>query len=185
MRLTPAIILLLIAVGVAACGRSDPKRVRIAGDAPGAMANWRGKIEDRIPSAQWHEIDDAVQELRWSVKSPGAPANDPATADAVAKRVANCTFDEVLQHGYNAKIVRLEGIRLELKEAVDKNALMAAKDSGSQAYLDRYRAEQLSRLVTLDKELQTARHRLAELTAKPGLPAVEAPAAPDATPAVL
>jgi hypothetical protein len=156
----------VLAVLLAGCGRSDPKTLRIANASPGALALWRATIQPSLNSAQWRELEAAVQEVRWSVTARGSAANDPATVEALGERLQGRTLDEVLRLGWETKLRRLEGIRAELKEAVNANALIASADAGSDAYLTRYRREQRERLAALDEELAAALRRFAELGGK-------------------
>src|SRR3954466_9461566 len=124
MRGGVLILSLGLACGLLGCQRADPKTARIEGDSPGAMANWRAKIEDQFPPAQWIEVNAMLQELRWSVKTDNVAADSDATAEAVAKLVAGCTMDELLRLGYTAKLRRLSGVRAELQDSVQGNAHM-------------------------------------------------------------
>jgi hypothetical protein len=180
----------LISAGVlallASCSRTDPRTARIVGGAPGNIANWRYRIEAQLPSADWHEFDAALQELKWSLKEEGAAANSSAVAAALAQRVENCTFNEVLRIGYGAKIRRLQALRSELKHAVDTNALLVTVDDASALRLKHERDDQQQRLTALDEEIRQARKRLVELGDSSEAPAIAAGArAVDTTALVL
>ncbi len=158
---------LLVGATLGGCTRSPPSELRL--ETPGAreFSQWRTRNHERFTAAEWTEFDAMVQELRW--KAVLERRENSKAEVVVAELVNGRTFREVLRHGYEAKRLRLETVRAEMKEAVDANALLLTKsdDRDSTRRLETFRTAQLQRLMDLDAELRAADVRVAELGGAP------------------
>src|SRR5688572_23469259 len=129
MRWTwPLLVAATIATGLAGCLRGDPLGWTVSAKDSRALALWRAKVHSGIGAENNRRLDEALQELRaniagqrelnrWSGENTGEGGKEVIDA-AVCARINGRPLREVLQLGYEFRVLRLKQEFAGLENAV-------------------------------------------------------------------
>jgi hypothetical protein len=172
-RLTFAIA--MIAVGVAGCLRGDPLGWKVSAKDPRALASWRVKIDGALNADHRRRLEQALQEIRmniagnrelnrWSGENADGAAAE-SIDEALCRRIDARPLGEVLQLGYEFRVLRLQQELAGLENAVKQNAQLVTRpgDVDSRHYLEGLHGRQVSRLEKYRADLAAAERELAPL----------------------
>ena len=123
---------------------------------------WKADMARRQTPQERQELDDMIQELKFSVMLNGTATGSEAIDEAVREEIDGTTLREMLQKGHQEKRERLLVERARLKACIDANVRLRTRpgDKASVSYLDHVREQQMARLEAIDLDLGIAHERM-------------------------
>lgn len=178
-RRRPGLALLAAALLSAAGCQRDPLERKVSAGTATSFSVWRASIDSDGSAETRRLVADALFEIRLKVSGdrelqrltdakPAAPP--PPIDDAVRARVDGRILREVVQLGYELRVLRLESELAGLLEAMRKNANLITRpgDVESRQHLDGVRDRQQARVDQYRVDLAAAQRELAPLVARTG-----------------
>jgi hypothetical protein len=163
-------------VGVPGCQKTSPLEMKVSANTPGAFESWRTTVGYHLTAVQWHDFDDAWQEIKLQVMAAREATGGEAIDEAARAKIHGATVGDVLRAGGEAKLRRLGAERAELLGAIEQNSRLTVKpgDTESAGYLERIRQRQADHLQRLTQDLTATEQKLKSLP-KPGATATGSP----------
>jgi hypothetical protein len=147
------------------CRPADPLDEKVPARTSLDLMMWRADIARKQTPLERRELDDMIQELKFSVMLKGTATGSDGVEAEVRAEIDGATLREVLLKGHEAKRQRLDLEKTRLEVCIDANARLQTRpgDVPSADYLDHLREQQTARLETIARELRIANERLDQL----------------------
>ncbi len=172
-------LLLLLGFGGVGCAKKNPLDDVVTARNPAGLLQWKADVASDFTPAEWHDFDEAFEELKLDVMSSGEATGGDAISAAACQRVDGKKVRDVLQTAFAMRLSRLVEDRDQLAAMSKKNGDFhpnAADTAFAERVADTY-ARQQHRLQILDDQIAEAK----EVIQRRGL--VISPPAPAAAPA--
>lgn len=169
-RTIPMAALLALAIG---CAPRDPLERTVTTPTLRRFASWRAGIQSDGSAELRRRVGEAIQEIRTNIagnreldRTMETTLPEPSIDEAVRKRVDGRTLREVLRHGYELRVRRLNEELAGLEDAMRKNDKLVTRpgDVESRQHLDGLRDRQQARVEKYRADLATAQRELAALS---------------------
>ena len=120
---------------------------------------WRADVAGDFNNEEWHDFDDALQEIKFDVMIEKEASGSEGVRDAAYRRIDGKPVREVLTYGYGLKMKRLLADREKIGGFLATNKKFRTKegDDESARYLENLREEQSRRVQTLDQQIEGIR----------------------------
>jgi hypothetical protein len=140
------------------CSPVDKLDEKVLVRSPLDMVMWRANIARRQTTQERRELDDMIQELKFSVMLKGTATGSEAIEEAVREEINGRTLREILLKGHQYKRGRLLTEKSRLEVFIKDNASLRTRpgDTASADYLRRIREQQTAKLEEIDRELGIA-----------------------------
>jgi hypothetical protein len=161
-RAVATIAFLFIGFCCFGCRPADLLDERVAARTSLDLIMWRAHIAARQTPQERRELDDMIQELKFSVMLKGTATGSEAIDEAVREEIDGVTLRDVLLKGHEAERRRLLVEKARLEACIDANAQRRTRpgDVASAGYLDHLREQQMARLEAIDLDLGIAHERM-------------------------
>lgn len=149
----------IVAVAIFGCARKNPLDDVIDATSDFKMMMWRAEVADHFNFQEWHDFDEAVQEIKFDVMIAKEASGSDAVRNAAFLRIDGKTVRNVLTYGYDLKMKRLLAEREKIGGffAINNKFRTREGDEESARYLENLREEQSRRLRTLDQQIEDVR----------------------------
>ena len=146
-------------LGLAGCARTNPMEDVIVATSDFNMSVWKSDVAGDFTIPEWHEFDDAVQEIKFNIMASGEASGSERIQNAAFDKINGKTVREVLKTGFDLKLKRLAGEREKIAAyfAINKKFRTKEGDEESARQLRNIREEQEHRLETLERQIEEAR----------------------------
>jgi hypothetical protein len=148
-------IALLLTLG---CGKRDPLDITINAHSPYSLLLWKGRFNDDLTPTQWHDFDEAVQELKLEVMTTGKATGAKAIQDMVFQKIDGRSVRSVVLAGFGFRLNRLLADQRDLQELIEHNRQLKTRkgDEDSAQYLAAIRSQQDERFQGLVQKIADA-----------------------------
>lgn len=172
-RIIPMAALLALAVG---CAPRDPLEQVVTAPTLSRFASWRARLQTDGNAELRRRVGDAIQEIRTNIagnreltRAMETTPSDPEQIDeTVRKRVDGRSLRQVLQHGYELRVRRLNEELAGLEDAMKKNAQLVTRpgDVESRQHLEGLSERQRLRVEKYRADIAVAERELASVSTR-------------------
>ena len=176
MRTSRAVLLAAISAPLMiwGCQRGDPLDGKVSARTASAFAAWRAHIASDSSVENRRRVDEALQEIRLKMagdreikRAMGepVPVDTEGVDDAVREKVHGRPLREVVQLGYELRVLRLRAELAGLEDAMKQNAQLVTRpgDIESKHHLEGLHGRQLVRVEKYREDIARAERELEPL----------------------
>src|ERR1700712_3689971 len=86
---------------LAGCARTNPMEDVVVATSDFNMSVWKSDVAGDFTIPEWHEFDDAVQEIKFNIMASGEASGSARIQNAAFDKINGKTVHEVLKTGFD------------------------------------------------------------------------------------
>ena len=141
------------------CSRNPPLDDIVAARSDFGLLMWKADVAGDFTREEWHDFDEAVKELKYTIMASGEASGSDGVRDALLQKIDGKSVRQVLALGLGDRLRRLTKDRDDLTGYLAHNQRLRTKegDNASADYLDNVRDQQAKRLELLNEQIDAVK----------------------------